>query len=86
MSEELHLLTAIMGTRPLTRSMRSFWVKSKNPLSDSKRSLRFFCRHIGGRNLYSTALNARRLNARAIQLRRGEDYRMRRRPFAGIAL
>lgn len=83
-------LASIIGAKPLSRSMRSFWVKSQNPLSMKKRSLRygrFNLRLTSSRHMNRIpALQASRSDARERLVRRGEEYRMRRRPFAFFAV
>lgn len=86
MNYRLLLLMAIVGVKPLSRSMRSFWVPSKNPLSNSKRSLRFGRRDVAYKRSFRAAVDARRHYVCVAQMRRGEGYRMSRRPLAGIAL
>lgn len=90
MNINLQLLAAVVGIKPGSRAMRSFWVPNKNPLSMRKHSLRygrFNFRFAQRRHVKCMATrDALCRNARERHIRRGEEYRMRRRPFAGWAV
>lgn len=86
MNSSITLLAAIIGTRPLTRAMRSLWMGSQCLIPGRKRSFRFFRGNGFWKGNRITALTALRRDFGSRRKRRGEEQRMRRRPFAGFAV